>query len=203
MPIVRPLPLPLTRSLGVDALPAGAAAVTYATWNPSDKDASVTLSLADLRAAKPSGGGWGNVRATIGKASARWRWRKLDGTGGHLIVGVATADAALDNFLGYDANGWGFYVGDNNLYSVHGGSVVQRGGLGQGVEVELRLDLTGNTLGLYEAGAERYTFDISSRGSATLYPMQSHFETGAAATANFGPDNLGAPVDGYNDGVFE
>ena len=60
MPIVRPLTLPLIRPLGVaDAGGASPAPATYATWNSADKDASVVLSLADLRAAKPSGGGWG------------------------------------------------------------------------------------------------------------------------------------------------
>lgn len=209
MPIVRPLTLPLIRPLGVaDAGGASPAPATYATWNSADKDASVVLSLADLRAAKPSGGGWGNVRATIGKASGKWRWRKLDGTGAHLIVGVGTIDAPLggagnSNYLGADANGWGFYVGDGNLYSVHNGSVVQITSLAQAAEVELRLNVDANTLSLVRGVDTLHTFDVSSRGSATLYPMQSLFSAGPAATANFGPDNLGTPVAGYNDGVFE
>lgn len=195
----------LTLMDGGAAAGGGGGSYTYATWNPDDKEASVVLSNGDLTAAKPAGGGWGwgNVRATIGKASGKWRWRKVNGTGAHLIVGVGTDSEPLANFLGVDANGWGFYVGDNNFYTVHGGSVVQRGGLGQDVEVEVRLDLDGNTLSLYEGATERYTFDISSRGSATLYPMQSMFNAGAAATANFGPDGLGTPVVGYNDGVYE
>jgi len=194
----------LTLMDGGAAAGGGGGSYTYATWNPDDKDASVVLSLDDLRASKPTGGGgWGNVRATIGKASGKWRWRKLDGVGGHLIVGVGTAGVSLADFLGADSNGWGFYVGDGNLYTVHGGAVVQINTLLQSKEVEIRLDLDANTLSLVYSGGVLHTFDISSRGSATLYPMQSMFGAGAAATANFGPDGLGTPVAGFNDGVYE
>lgn len=46
---------------------------TYATWNPADKSADITLSLGNLKATQTTSS-WDSVRSTIGKTSGKWYW---------------------------------------------------------------------------------------------------------------------------------
>ena len=44
-------------------------AVTYATWNPSDKSSNITLSNGNLTVGSTSSVTWDSIRSTIGKSS--------------------------------------------------------------------------------------------------------------------------------------
>lgn len=50
---------------------SAAVAVTYATRNPSDKNANIALSSGNL-IATASNTAWKSVRATLGKSSGKW-----------------------------------------------------------------------------------------------------------------------------------
>lgn len=50
--------------------------VTYATWNPSDKSANVTLSNGNLTATITANTAFYGARATIGKSSGKWYWEQ-------------------------------------------------------------------------------------------------------------------------------
>lgn len=52
---------------------------TYATLNPSDKDAAITLSGGDLTMSSATNA-WRSVRATIGKSSGKWYWEVTNST---------------------------------------------------------------------------------------------------------------------------
>jgi surface protein len=80
----------------------------YTTWNPSDKDAAITLSNGDLT--DEISGGWRSVRAQYPKSSGKYYWEttfnyNVDGlntTG----IGAANSSAALTSYVGAGANGW-------------------------------------------------------------------------------------------------
>lgn len=79
------------------------------TWNPSDKNASITLSSGNLIATFNSGS-WAAARATLSKASGKWYFEvKVLVTGGSANrgVGIGNASANLSNYIGADANAWG------------------------------------------------------------------------------------------------
>src|SRR3989344_5257710 len=60
---------------------ATSVSTTFATWNPSDKSASITFSGSDLTATGPtSGSTFFSVRATIGKSSGKWYWESTGGS---------------------------------------------------------------------------------------------------------------------------
>ena len=116
---------------------AGASApLVYATWNPSDKNASVTLSGGNLTAA--SGANIGG-RATGGKSSGKWYVEFAVDTGGSgMLLGVANSSASLSNYPAADANAWCYYAdgrkANNASFSAYGNSYTTS------VKVQIALD---------------------------------------------------------------
>ena len=85
-------------------------ALTYATWNPSDKWPNLTLSGGNLTVTKSTAGAE-LVRSTISKwaSSGKWYWEETI-TGNNHIPWVANSSATTGWFVWFDANGWGFYT---------------------------------------------------------------------------------------------
>lgn len=81
----------------------------YTTWNPSDKDSSITLSGGNLTA---TGGinGYRAVRAVRGISTGKYYWEipfvAANGANVSISMGVANASAALNTYIAADANGW-------------------------------------------------------------------------------------------------
>ena len=73
---------------------AAQAAVSYSTWNPSDKHANITLSNGDMRATTTTDGGY-SVRSTAAISGKRYFEFELrsDLGGEACAAGVATAIA--------------------------------------------------------------------------------------------------------------
>ncbi|MGP1666324.1 MAG: hypothetical protein ACTS5I_10545 [Rhodanobacter sp.] len=94
--------------------------VTYATWNPSDKGANITLSGGNLIADGTVFAGE-MVRATVAIVGKRYFecsfYPTADGTG----VGVAPLGDTLGNYIG-SGDGYGHYLPGNDVYQ-HGGIV--------------------------------------------------------------------------------
>ena len=86
--------------------------MAYATWNPSDKHADITLSNGNLTAAN-SVGGYKGVRATLGVTSGQHYWEITVDAGINLFIGVADSSADLGDILGNDAHGWSYEWGGN------------------------------------------------------------------------------------------
>ena len=94
------------------------AAPTYATWNPSDKSADITLTNWNLTA-ENTWTGWDWVRSTISKTSWKWYWEIIiDSWWIESISGIANSSATLTHFLWSDVNGWGYY--GNNWNKTNG-----------------------------------------------------------------------------------
>ena len=78
------------------------------TWNPSDKDAGITLSNGDLDA-DGNVAAFRAVRATIGKSSGKYYFELLINTitSSGVVSGVLNSTAALTTYVGNAASGRG------------------------------------------------------------------------------------------------
>ena len=80
------------------------------TWNPADKDGTLTLSGGDLTVTKTGASGFGNVRSTTSKTTGKHYYEATAfGSLGNAGIGVANAVASLTNYLGVDSNSYGWY----------------------------------------------------------------------------------------------
>jgi len=90
------------------------------TWNPSDKDADITLSNGNLTAAHlPTGGNdYQGVRATSGATTGKKYFELLCDilvSSTNWTLGISNASQALDNFVGSTNNSFG-WAGDGSVY---------------------------------------------------------------------------------------
>lgn len=173
----------------------------FATFNPSDKDSNVTLSNGNLTVAASVNSVWTSVRSTISKSSGKWYWElTLAGTSPVVISPIAKSTAGLNDFLGADANGWGYYSADGKKYT---------GGLGSvygatytaGAVIGFALDMDAGTLTMYKNNVSQGTMVTGLSGE--IFAGCSVQNTGFTVTANFGATALTyTPPAGYNAGLF-
>lgn len=85
-----------------------AAPVVYATWNPADKSAGITLTNGNLT---EEGSDGGSVRSTLGKSSGKWYWeiRFPDISNCEKTVGIANGSHDLSQACGDTADSWCYY----------------------------------------------------------------------------------------------
>lgn len=174
----------------------------YATWNPADKGSGVTLSGGNLTAACT---GFNTmVRGTIGKSSGKWYWEvtvvAADGFGP--VVGIATAAASVNNFLGSDASGFGYYGGTGNKYTA-GSPNAYGATLANGDVVGIALDLDAGTLTFYKNHVSQGVAFTGLVG--TFYPAVSGAQQGVSVqqvTANFGATSLAVPTGYDHSGMY-
>lgn len=90
-------------------VPAGYSAWdSSCTWNPADKDASITLSGSDLIATGTAASAWRAARGTVSHTTGKWYFEvkcRLNTGNGNNMVGVANASAALNTYPNFSANG--------------------------------------------------------------------------------------------------
>lgn len=172
--------------------------VTYATWNPADKNANITLSNGNLTATNSVANC--AVRATIGKTTGKWYWEITNGSVNEQDIGVGNASMTLNGYVGKDANGVGYDSSDGKLYK--GDVAVATGGATYTAAdiIGFALDVDAGTLKVYKNNTLQYTYTYGFTG--TIYPALGAFAA-ASGTANFGATALTySPPAGYNAGVY-
>lgn len=90
------------------------------TWNPSDKNAGITLSYNNMQAGT-STSGWKMVRGTVGRNAGKRYFEvySVNTPGDRTMIGVCTADSSLNTYLGADNYGWGYWgnsAGEGKVY---------------------------------------------------------------------------------------
>lgn len=174
-----------------------AAASSGVTWNPGDTATKVTLSGANLVASRlgDTTQSFASVRATTGKTAGKWYFEVVIGAGGvplYTLIGVAKSSAALTNFVGSDANGWGYYADTgqkytNNVVASFGASYVNGDVLG------IALDMTAGKVWF----AKNNTWQASGNPAAgtgeafsgiagTIFPMASLYNGNRATDSATG-----------------
>ena len=181
------------------AFMGSAPAVTYATWNPADKDAGITLSGGNLTAVNNTANK--SVRATIGKTTGKWYWEVTNNVVAENDIGIANASMSLATYVGSDANGAGYDSADGKIYKNN--TAVATGGATYGVPdiIGIALDVDAGTVKFYKNNTLQYTYTYGFTG--TIYPATGGFIIAASSTANFGASAFTYSVpSGYNAGVY-
>ena len=179
---------------------ASAGGTVYATWNPADKNANVTLSAGNLTATSSSGS-FSNVRATVGKATGKWYFEvKADSVASPNwgVIGVGTSSAALGQYLGVDAFGWGYdsraYKYNAGLFPVWGATWATNDVIGVAVDMDAK------TITMYKNGVSQGV--MYANLTDTVYPMVS-VTNSSRLTANFGATAFAySPPAGHNAGFY-
>jgi len=162
-------------------------AVTYATRNPADKWANVTLSGGNLTATWVTAD-WDSVRATIYNTTWKWyREVKLDNASSswHFMVGVGNSSAPTNNYIGIDVN-WRCFYDDFSAIPYKGHNWFT----GYGSEfaawdiVWVALDLVAGSIEFFKNNVSMGTAFTGITWS--IAPMVSVHATGTITTANFG-----------------
>lgn len=180
--------------------------VTYATWNPSDKHASVTLSGGNLVAAGSATANVnGCVRSTVGKSSGKWYWEVAVTTAGTVSQSHGIADAAEDLDAGASlVNLDGFRVYQGSLGAKFKPNTAYGATYTAGDVLGFALDMDAGTLVCYKNNASQGTLVSSLSGTFYAYAVLSSPSSGTApvATANFGPTLTYTPPVGFNAGLY-
>ena len=177
--------------------------VTYASWNPSDKGSTVTLSNSNLTATFPSSTVQ-SARATIGKSSGKWYWEiKQNGDVTGPVAGISRASMSVSSmWVGGTSDSWSEYIAIGRKYNAGSGAVYGSTGI-DGSVLGIALDMDGKTITFYIDGANQ---GVAFTGlSGTVFPTVS--QSGGFYTCNF-VANFGATPftysvpGGYNAGLY-
>ncbi len=184
---------------------AGAtAAPVYATWDPSQKGADVSLSGGNLTAfSNYVGVGAHCVRSTIGKTSGKWYWEvtvgAIAGGGVFPMLGICRAAFAITtaDFPGSTADAAGYYGGTGQRFQGAGG--VAFGATYTTADViGFALDATTRAVNVYKNNVLQGVMSLA--GSDDIYASGVESST---VTANFGASAfVYTPPGGYNAGLY-
>lgn len=172
----------LTNAVAAVLRKSVSAALVYATLNPADKSSLITLSNGDLTASH-NDGNYHCARATVSKAAGKWYWEVTIGTmGAYAIVGIMKAAAALDSYMGFDANGWSYWSDarkfNNGSQSAYGASFTA------GDVIGVALDIDAGTLTMYKNNVSQGVMYTGLTG--TFFPAICLAGFSANLTVNFG-----------------
>lgn len=178
---------------------AGGPSKTYATWNPADKYASISLSGGDLVATMTPTVGL--VRSTVGIAAGKWYWEYVVGvTVVGPIIGVATAAESTSKYPGEGFFSIGYYGPNGSTYK-NGASQGTNAQYVVGDVISVALDMTVPQVTFYKNNVAQRTELI---GVGTWFAAVG--QSGAnnpTVTANFGASALVySPPAGYNAGIY-
>lgn len=187
---------------------------TYATWDPANKAANVSLSGGGLVASIATTGTQAScVAATVGKSSGLWYWEETmtSAAGLYGMSGLARAGSAIASlpYPGAEASllSLGYYGGDGGLYYNSTGPNASLGTYVSGDVLGFTLDAAAGTCKIYKNNVLKGTTPALG-GSGLIYPA-----TGGAGgtqtiskTANFGATAFAYPsrpaTDGANAGLW-
>jgi hypothetical protein len=164
---------------GTDTGVGGEVRGNYATLNPLDIGPTSSLANGNLDFSSSSNVNLSICRSTIGVFSGKWYWEILvNSSAAANMVGVANSLSTLSQYLGQNANGWGYYSDgqkfNNGSGSAYGASFTTNDVIG------VALDMDAGTLVFYKNNSSQGT--AFSGLSGTIFPSVS--DGGTATTAN-------------------
>jgi len=180
--------------------------VTYATWNPSDKNANITLSGGNL-IVTATNNSWKSARANMWKSS--WKWyreiipRKSSG-GWNAMIWVWDSWASLSIYVGNNAASNSYYSYNwkadganrfnNNLNLTYGNAYTLNDVIG------IALDMDWWTVEFFKNNVTQW---VITGVSGTMYPMVSPYDQNLYFETNFGATPLTySPPSWFNAGLF-
>lgn len=166
------------------------------TWNPADKDATVTLSGSDLTAASTAGG----VRSVFGATSGKYYWEITVPDNVGQMVGVGTEDYNTGGWPGSDSESLAFDVSAGIFYTGAASVATLSGYTGVSV-ISVLLDADTKFIQLLLDGDALGGLLGSSLAGTTGTVLYAAFGYAGSATANFGDTPfVYTPPVGYEAG---
>jgi len=178
------------------------------TWNPSDKNANVTLSNGNLTTTITEPPNAAGVRGTTSKSSGTYFYKLTVGQTGWLNAGFANATASLGDRAGVDNNngvvlsmdGGGGSGGTSSVVTNSGGASTSGvGAVSDGATLWIAVDLdnkkfwaavgSGDWNGSGTASPDGGTGGLSYTVSGALYPFWAGGYGGDGVTADFNPSS--------------
>lgn len=185
---------------------SAAVAVTYATRNPSDKNANIALSSGNL-IATASNTAWKSVRATLGKSSGKWYREvktKKTSWGWNAMIWVGDSGASLSTYCWSNAASNAYYSynwkadGANRYNNNMNLTYWNPFALNDVIGVALNMDAGEVTF--YK---NNVTQNAITWVSGTMYPMVSPYDNTMFFETNFGATSLVyTPPSGFNAGLY-
>jgi hypothetical protein len=152
----------------------------YATLNPLDKwSASGTTSNANLYT-----NGSGVIRSTLGMTTGQWYWEVIPQST-LCIFGIATAAATMNQYIGQNAFGWGYYANGNKYtngsLSAYGATFTTNDIIG------VAFDATNGSLTFFKNGASQgVAFTGLTSGGPYFAAFSDNGSTAQPNAVNFG-----------------
>lgn len=153
-----------------------ATAATLLTWNPADKNASITLSDGNKTATATAA--FQMVRGTIGKSSGKWYF-EVTCTGALTFgtVGIAQASSSLSSFAGGETTSYGIatnFVYTNFVSTSIDGTITAGDVVGVAVDLDAgKIWFAENNAWVNSGNPGAGTGAIYSGLSGTYYPADS------------------------------
>lgn len=174
--------------------------IVYATWNPADKNANITLSNGNLTATWPWSI-WYSARATIWKSSWKWYWEVQQVTNTQFCFWVGNTSQPLDTYCGSTNNWWTFFSNTTSSWErYHWWTNSIYWPLFENTDIAgIALDMDNWEITIYKNGVSQWI--MYSGLSGTLYPMIS---AGNGIIANFWASAFTySPPIWYNAWLYE
>lgn len=197
---------------------AVAPSVTYATLDPANKSADITLSNGNLTALKGGASdALKSVRSTLSVSSGKHYFEvhvDVGATSTFMLVGVGTSGVDLTSYVGANASGWAYY--EDTGQKVNGGTLSTYGANWKtdGIVIGIALDMDNGKVWFSRAGVWQGSGDPASGAnpaftglSGAFYAYLSLYKKTAPAdqlTANFGASafTYAAPA-GFRSGLYQ
>lgn len=184
--------------------------LNYATWNPADTSADISLSGGNLVATKTTVNVWRSSRATVGKASGKWYWEiNITNVVQYAMVGIANSSALTSNYFGSDSNGWS-YFGSGGRFYLNATNIAYGNSFTTGDVIGVALDMNAGKIwfsknNTWQASGDPVagTNPATTGLSGTLYPGIGLYANTESITANFGASAFTyTPPSGFASGVY-
>lgn len=182
------------------------AAVTYATRNPSDKNANITLSWGNL-IATATNNSWKSVRATQGKSSGKRYWevvtKKTSGAW-NAMIWVWDSGASLSTYVGANAASNSYYsynwkIDLKNRYN-NNVNLTYWNPFALNDVIGIALNMDAGELEFFKNNVSQW---VITWISGTMYPMVSPYDNTMYFETNFGATALVyTPPSGFNAGLY-
>jgi hypothetical protein len=162
--------------------------------NPSDKNASLTLSNSNMTVTNAGTASHRGIRANISEHTGKWYWEVTIGAGSSadIMVGIADSTYNLSHYIGQDAYGYGYNAGDGKKYN-NSSSATYGNTFTNGDIIGIALDLDSNKIYFSKNGAWQGAGDpVAGTGAAYTisdqadFPAISIYSANTPATINFG-----------------
>lgn len=181
------------------ALVTATPGVTYATLDPANKGAGITLSGGNLTVTASAANQ--QVFSTISKLSGKWYWEAEVTSGVLIFFGIASSSSSTSVSPGFDSFSVSYRSNTGNV-SWNSSTVASGAAFTTGDIVGMALDMTSGTIAFYKNNSFQATYSFSI--GSPVFAVGGGSAAGVVGFIfNFGATPLTyTPPAGFNAGLY-